>query len=146
MKIGTVQIYRLWQDTMQTSGICTIFDDTLFPLFTALSLERGWQNNKPNISCLPMGNHPLVLEYSPKFNMDLWEIKNTEPRTECKFHSASFWSDLEGCIALGRKHKKLNSDNYYDVTDSRNTMRDFHSVLKQFDKVELEISGLNWLN
>jgi len=146
MKIGTVQIYRLWQDDNQTSDICTIFDADLFPLFTALSLERGWRGNKPNISCLPKGNYPLVLEYSNRFKTDLWEIKDTYPRTECKFHLANFWDDLNGCIALGRKHKKINSDNYYDVTDSRNTMKDFHSVLKQFDKVELEISGLKWLN
>lgn len=145
MKTGTVQIYRLWQDNKQTSGICNIFDANLFPLFTALSLERGWRDNKPNVSCLPMGNYPLILEYSNAFKTDLWEIKDTEPRSECKFHSAAYWYHLEGCIALGRKHKKINNDNYYDVTDSRNTMKDFHSVLSQFDKVELEISGLTWL-
>lgn len=146
MKKAKVEIFRVFQDTVQSSGICVIYDENMFPLFTALSLERGWRDNKPNVSCLPMGKHSLVLEYSNAFKTDLWEIKDTEPRTECKFHSASYWFHLEGCIALGRKHKKINSDNYYDVTDSRNTMKDFHSVLSEFDEVELEIKGLPWLN
>lgn len=146
MKIAKVHIYRLFQDDNQTSSVCTIFDEFMFPLFSSLALERGWRNNERGVSCLPMGHYPLILEYSNKFKTELWEIKETGTRSECKFHAATYWHDLEGCIALGRKHKKINKDNYYDVTDSRNTMQDFHNVLKEFDKVNLEITGLKWLS
>ena len=143
---ATVEIFRSFQDTKQTSGVIVIYNQNRFPLLSSVCLERGWNDNKPNISCLPKGNYPLKLEYSNKFDKRLWEIKNTYTRTECKFHSASFWTDLNGCISLGIIYKKINTDNYLDLSYSSFMMDRFHSVLKDFDEVELIISGLDWLN
>jgi len=142
----TVEIFRTFQDKKQTSGICTIFNEDRFALFSTVCLERGWQNNERNVSCLPKGSYPLVLEHSNRFGKDLWEIKESEPRTECKFHSASFWHDLNGCISLGVRYKHIDTDDYLDLSYSKFTMDRFHSVLKDFDKVELIIDGLDWLN
>lgn len=146
MKTATVEIFRSFQDGKQTSGICTILNEDRFALFSAVCLERGWQNNERNVSCLPRGKYPLVLEYSNRFNKDLWEIKESEPRTECKFHSASFWQDLNGCISLGARYKYIDTDDYLDLSYSKFMMDRFHSVLKDFDKVNLVIGGLDWLN
>ncbi len=146
MKKATVEIFRLFQDTKQTSGNLMVFNEDRFPLFSSLSLERGWRNNEIGISCLPKGSYSLVLEYSDKFKAELWEIKETYPRTECKFHSASFWHDLNGCISLGTNYEYINNDDYFDLKNSRNTMKIFHSVLSDFDKVELIIDGLDWIN
>lgn len=145
MNKGTVEIFRSYQDEKQTSGICVIYNQDRFPLFSSVNLERGWMDNKIGISCLPKGRYPLKLEYSNKFKQDLWEIKNTEPRTECKFHSASFWFDLNGCISLGARYKYINTDKYLDLSYSKFMMQRFHSVLSQFDEVELIIDGLDWL-
>lgn len=134
-----VEITRLFSDDNQTSGICVIYDENRFPLFSALSLERGNRNNARNISCIPLGEYPLVLEYSPRFDAYLWEIKGVPNRTECKFHTSNYWYQLNGCVALGLKYKKLNSDNYRDLTNSRNTMRAFHNVLKGAKNVKLII-------
>lgn len=134
-----VEIYRHYQDKNQTSGVCIIFDDEGFPLFSALSLERGWQDNKPNISCVPAGAYTLKYEYSERFKKHLWELKNVTGRTECKFHSANYWYQLNGCISLGLKYKDLNRDNYRDVTNSTNTMKAFESVLNGMKEVELII-------
>lgn len=146
MKKGTVEIFRMFQDPKQTSGVINIYNEDRFPLFSSLSLERGWNNNLRNISCLPKGKHPLVLEYSPAFKRDLWEIKKTGHRTECKFHEASFWKDLNGCISPGIRYTDLNNDAYLDLKYSRFALRRFHEVLKQFDEVELIIDGYDWLN
>ena len=146
MSKATVEIFRSFQDTKQTSGVIVIYNQNRFPLLSSVCLERGWNDNKPNISCLPMGNHPLVLEYSDRFKKDLWEIKETGSRSECKFHSASFWYDLEGCISLGCRYRYINTDDYLDLSYSKFMMERFHSVLKDFDEVELIISGLDWLN
>lgn len=146
MRKAFVQVFRYFQDDKQCSGICMVFDENRNVLFTSLALERGWMNNQFRISCLPKGIYPLKYEWSPAFKRNLWEIKNTEPRTECKFHPASFWKDLNGCISLGLIFKEMNNDGYLDLSYSAFTIDRFHSVLKQFDKVELEISGLDWLN
>lgn len=134
-----VQIIRHSQDENQTLGTCTIFNDEGVPMFSALSLERGWRNNKPDVSCVPVGCYKMKLEYSPRFKKDLWELKDVPGRSECKFHSANFWHELNGCISLGLQAIYINNDKYLDVTRSNPTMKIFHEVLRGLTEVELEI-------
>ena len=77
-----IMIHRFWQDGNQTFGTCCVLDDKNQPLFVALALERGWQNNQNKISCIPAGTYEVKLEYSDRFKMDLWEIKNVPNRSE----------------------------------------------------------------
>ena len=134
-----VEIYRLNQNKNQTSGICIVSDENGSPLFTALSLERGWRNNEQNISCVPTGKYKIVYESSNRFKRHLWELKDVPNRSECKFHSANYWYQLNGCISLGLTFKDINKDGYRDLTDSVNTMKAFHSVLFNFTELELYI-------
>lgn len=127
----TIIVYRFWKDKNQTLGNCTVLNDDDRPLFSSLSLERGWQDNKPRISCLPLGEYKVKLEYSDKFKRLLWEIKGTEPRTECKFHAANYWYQLNGCISLGRESVDINKDGYFDITSSASTMNAFHKVFSE---------------
>lgn len=134
-----VEIYRHYQDKNQTSGVCVIFDNNGFPLFSAVSLERGWRNNQRDISCVPSGIYKLKLEYSNRFKTDLWELKGVPNRSECKFHSANYWHQLNGCISLGNNYRDVNKDGYRDVMNSVKTMQTFHEVLKGFKEVDLTI-------
>lgn len=130
-------IKRNWQDENQTLGNCTIYDKGK-PLFSAVSLERGWRNNERNISCVPKGKYKIVLEYSPRFKTNLWELKNVPNRSECKFHSANYWYQLNGCIALGQSLYDIDKDGYHDVTSSKSTMARFHKVLKDYKELTVE--------
>jgi len=134
-----VKIERHWGDFNQTLGACTVFNGAGMPVFSALSLERGWNDNQPRISSIPKGKYRVVLEWSEKFQRDLWEIKGVVGRSETKFHSANYWFQLNGCIALGLKLKKINSDAYFDITNSKNTMSAFHDALRSVDEFYLEI-------
>lgn len=134
-----VEIYRFYTDLNQTSGVCIVSDESGFPLFSALSLERGWVDNKQNISCVPSGVYDIEYEYSNRFDRHLWELKGVKNRSECKFHSANYWHQLNGCISLGLTYKDINKDGYRDVTNSTNTMKAFHEVLKGLTKVKLHI-------
>ena len=136
----TIKIVRDWRDKNQTLGKCTVYDECNKPLFSALSLERGWRNNENRVSCVPLGTYTVVLEYSDKFEMDLWELKNVPNRSECKFHSANYWFQLNGCIALGRTLADINNDDYQDVTSSKSTMKDFHEALKGETQIDLIIT------
>jgi len=139
----TIKIIRNWQDKNQTLGNCTVFDKDNKPLFSAISLERGWRDNQKSVSCVPLGNYKVVLEWSPRFKQDLWELKGVPNRSECKFHASNYWFQLNGCISLGLKLKDINNDGYNDITNSRNTMCAFHSVLKGETKVKLTICDIN---
>ena len=125
-----VIIDRYFSDDKHTIGTCTVLNKDGVPIFTCSSLERGWLDNKPNESCAPKGEYSMVLEYSPKFNQQLWELKDIPNRSEIKFHASNFWYELNGCIALGRQVLFLNDDKEYDVSRSRDTMNLFHEVLR----------------
>ena len=135
----TIKIKRTYQNTKQSLGVCSIFDEQNKPIFSGLSLERGWLGNTRNISCVPRGRYTLVLEYSPRFQKELWELKNVPNRAECKFHTANYWHQLNGCISLGSRLMDIDKDGYYDVVNSGNTMLSFHIALKNETRAELII-------
>ena len=134
-----IKITRHKQDTTQTLGICSVIIGNI-PLFSSICLERGWRNNEQNVSCIPLGEYEVVLEYSPKFETMLWEIKGVIDRSECKFHTANYWHDLNGCIALGSEVGDINSDGYNDVLHSGDTMKSFHKALHRYKKAILIIT------
>ena len=141
MRTATVKIYRHFQTENQTSGSCTVLNEFNAPLFSALSLERGWQGNKNNVSCVPKGIYNAVFEYSPRFKKKLLELKDVPSRAECKFHAANYWDQLNGCIALGLRYINLNKDGYLDLTNSQDSLERFHESLKGFDKIIVIIAG-----
>jgi hypothetical protein len=134
-----IEIFRLEYEEKQTLGELAIFDGYETEVFSALTLERADNNNEPMISCIPSGIYNCKLEYSNKFKKKLWEIKGVENRSECKFHSANYWHDLNGCIALGDKYIDINKDGFRDVLSSRKTMKKFHLTLEHLTEVQLII-------
>jgi len=132
IKKGNLAIYiKRNNDTgKQSVGVCVIYDHNMNPLFSCLALERAWKNNEPNVSCIPLGEYDCVLEHSPSFDKLLWEIYGVDGRTECKFHAANFWNELNGCIGLGTQLLHLGFDNELDLTNSERTMELFHETLR----------------
>lgn len=136
----TVKIYRHWQDENQTFGNMVVFNEYNKPIFSCSTIERGWRDNARNMSCVPTGEYPLHLERSPRFNKDLWELKDVPGRFECKIHVANSWHELNGCIALGIKIKDIDRDGYVDVTFSGATTDQFHKAMKGNTRAKIIIT------
>ena len=136
----TIHLHRNDGDKNQTLGTCCILNENNRAIFTALSLERGWRNNESNVSCVPKGRYTVVLEWSPRFKKNLWELKGVPNRSECKFHAANYWFQLNGCIALGDSLADINKDGYNDVLNSVKTMELFHKALEGHTRVDLIIT------
>ena len=134
-----VVLIRHKQTNHYSIGNCIIIDAKGNNAGWFKSLERGWRDNKRNVSCLPPGKHFMVKEYSPRFKKDLWEIYGVPNRAECKFHAANFWFQLNGCIALGLNHADINGDGDPDVTNSKKAMKQFEAVLDSFNCKRIEI-------
>ena len=133
-----IEVFRLEYEKNQVLGECAVTENGK-DLFIAKSLERADNGNQRNISCIPQGEYLCVLEYSAKFKCDLWEIKGVPNRSECKFHAANYWHDLNGCIALGSQFLDINKDGFRDVLNSKNTMKEFHKVLYGLKEIQLII-------
>lgn len=139
-----VVLLRVWQDGKQTTGSLNVIDYTKEgqPTFIKPCVERGDQNNQKMISCVPEGTYQIVLENSPRFQMDLWELKEVPNRSECKIHPVNFARDLNGCIAPGDDLVDMDKDGYYDVTNSRNTLQQFHKAMGDLKESRIHIVDL----
>lgn len=125
----------------ETIGFAFVFENGK-KLFEMALLELPFRNNKRNVSCVPVGEYHLVLEYSPKFQMMLWEAKGIPGRSECKFHAANYVHQLNGCFAPGAYHTDLNGDGLPDVSGSYQTLMKFHDVMGRDVKAKLKIIDL----
>ncbi len=140
----TIVINRDYENTKQTLGRCSVIcNGNNIPIFSSLSLERGWLDNQQNISCVPSGEYTVKLEYSHKFDCLLWEIKGVENRSETKFHSANYWHELRGCVALGVAVRDFDNDGYLDISSSRTAMRQFHKAIGGEDCDTLRLIVIN---
>lgn len=125
----TILINRDDSADEQTLGVCYVKDECDNIIFKSESIERGWKDNERRISCIPAGTYKVRLEHSNRFKKDLYEIYGVDGRSECKFHSANYARQLNGCIALGNKRTDIDGDGNKDVTSSRVTMARFHKAM-----------------
>jgi hypothetical protein len=125
----TVLINRFKIEHNYSLGDCYVKDENGCVEYIGKTLERGWRDNQNSISCVPEGTYTLKLENSPRFKKKLWELYGVPNRTECKFHAANYWKQLNGCIALGNKHIDIDGDGDPDVTSSKETMKKFHKAM-----------------
>lgn len=75
----------------------------------AVTVESPWNNNQPNISCIPEGEYTLRAHHSPRHG-DCLVIESPSLgvtangpslRTHCLIHAANIAAQLQGCIAPG---------------------------------------------
>ena len=141
MNRHVVLIRNVRQDR-QELGNMFVFNDAGKQIFACKTLERAWLDNKQNESCVPIGTYPIVYEWSDRFSMYLWELKEVPGRSECKIHAANYWYQLNGCIAPGDQHIDINGDTYNDVRNSVKTLLRFHEAMGDAKKSIIKIIQL----
>ena len=80
-------------------------------IFTAEPPDR---NNKPNLSCLPIGRYGLIPHESPRFGETIL-LTDTDPREVCLIHTGNLAGDsqrglkthTQGCILPGMRYGNL---------------------------------------
>ena len=126
--VMNVILTRVVFEPEQILGHLSVLDECK-QIFQCRTLELPWRDNAKGLSCIPPGCYPLVYEWSPRFEMMLWEIYDVPGRSECKFHTANYVRQLNGCIALGDLHTDLNGDGQRDIRNSRATVERFNETL-----------------
>ena len=124
----------------QTTGILRVLIDNKVK-FECKCLELPYKNNQNKISAVKPGTYPIVLEYSPAFNMDLWELKNVPSRSEAKIHIANYVTQLEGCIAPGLAQKDINGDGLVDNVNSGPALKKIMEITKGFKHGTITINN-----
>lgn len=95
-----IKIVRTQHGADGTRGIMTV-DGKMF----ACTMERPWEQNQQNISCIPEGNYK-GRKYASKRHGKTLKISDVINRTGIIFHVGNDFTDSEGCILLGDNFAK----------------------------------------
>jgi len=75
--------------------------------------KKLFKNNQEEISCILDGTYICKWTYSPKLSIEhgkpfyTYEVMTVLNRSGIRFHSANYFFQLLGCIALGDAHKDI---------------------------------------
>jgi len=139
----TVCILRDTVSSIQCLGALIVVEKGRV-LYQSHVLERGWNDNKKNTSCVMEGIFPLKLEWSEKFQMDLWEAYDIPNRSECKFHAANFWDNLNGCFSPGEARFNIGHDKELDMIYSMEMLILFMDAMGKDREAKLVIKNINF--
>jgi hypothetical protein len=136
-KLKPVWLIRQLRDDKQTLGIWTTVNGK--EIFVCRTLELSWKDNQNDISCIPTGEYVCRWTLSPRLSqlkgkdVYTYEILDVPNRTGVRIHSANYFYQLKGCVALGDAHKDLNADNELDIIHSGNTVDAFNKIMDKKD-------------
>ena len=102
------------------------------------SLELPWLDNQRRISCIPLGNYKAHKHTSPRFGKSLW-LQDVPNRSEILIHRGNFYTDILGCILIGKDLSDINNDGVIDVTQSVKADNELMSYLNELDAIMIEI-------
>lgn len=102
------------------------------------SLELPWLENQRRISCIPLGTYKARKHKSPRFGSSLW-LQDVPDRSEILIHRGNFFSDILGCILIGKDLSDINNDGVIDVAQSVNAMNELMIYLNDVDAIMIEI-------
>jgi len=99
--------------------------------FSCKTLELPLVANMTNISCIPAGEYQVKWTFSPRLLKYTYEVQGVPNRTGIRIHSANYYYELKGCIALGDKLTDLNSDGKLDILNSKATLKNFEDKMER---------------
>ena len=78
-------------------------DGTFGTLGRFLTIEEEWQDNIPNISCIPTGVYVCRSSIFHRGGYPSYEIMDVPGRDLVKFHRAMTEEDLRGCVGIAMR-------------------------------------------
>lgn len=133
-----VNCFRIFENEKQTLGAWTVTDESGV-LMVCRTLELPDKNNANNVSRIPAGKYLCKYTQSNSLKkadgtpLKCYEITAVKGRAGVRIHSANYFSQLRGCIALGAAHKDINADQQQDVLHSGKTIEEFEALMEYKD-------------
>jgi hypothetical protein len=115
-------LYRYAHDKKHTLGIFIIQSQVFW------TIERAWQDNKVNESCIPMGEYDV--EFLPKSRSGKYKncyyLTKVPGRSGILIHNGNLAIHSKGCIILGTRAGKLAGQPA--VLNSKSAMRELNRI------------------
>ncbi len=104
--------------------------------FLATTLEHPWENNKPKISCIPVGEYIAKEDSTGKFQW--WSVSGVPNRKNIEIHQGNRIRDTEGCILIGQLGKENINEGEFMIMNSVNTLKMLKTLLPKEFKLKVE--------
>ena len=126
-------------------GSATFGRLTLPSGFSCYTLERPWEANRQNVSCIPEGVYSMGLRASAVVRRasgrefsEGWELQDVPGRSLIMMHPGNWVHDTEGCVLTG---ERMSWDAMYGptVVESRVTFRALMAELAQRPSWRIDI-------
>ena len=143
MKAIKLLLERYSHGEKQTIGNLIGVSEVGHSVFSCDSLELPWLDNQSNISCIPLKTYKLKKRYSKKYGNHL-HVQDVEGRTFILIHSGNYYTQILGCILVG-KLGFINNDDIVDVGSSRKTLKRLMNNIEFDDNGEIELKIINRL-
>ena len=134
MKLRAILV-RLSDNGFRTLGRMIVFDG-VNPVFSGVTLEPPWKENKTKQSCIPSGKYNVIPRNPEKFG-NHFMVENVPGRDGILFHPMNLPSETQGCIGIGVKI----DDGETGIMQSRIAMQNL--LRKAPNGFSLEIIGTN---
>jgi len=102
----------------------------------ALTLERPWLDNMPNVSCIPCGIYKAIRHVSPRFG-ETFLLQDVPRRSEILFHTGNISYHSSGCILVGESFNYVMGQQ--GITASKEGFKEFLSILEGRNEFTIEI-------
>lgn len=103
----------------------------------ALTLERPWEDNEQNVSCIPAGRYVCRRVRSMKFG-NTYEICDVPDRTHVLFHQGNYIADTQGCVLVGEEFSGTWDRPF--IASSQRGFLEFMKLLQDMPEFDLVIS------
>lgn len=107
---NNITLFRMGNSPWGVFGTLTIGD------WSCKTLERPWEGNAQNVSCIPSGNYDLKKRPSALLSrltqeqyQDAWEICDVPNRSHILIHPGNWIENSEGCVLVGNDFMVINS-------------------------------------
>lgn len=132
---------RLSDNGSQTIGEISVINNNGKTVKRLKTLELPDKNNKPRVSCIPVGVYDCcLLECSPKIKYPHISILKVPDRSGIKIHRGNYVRQIRGCILVGLKHTDIDKDGLIDVTSSTDALNEILELVPCNFKIEIKNS------
>lgn len=133
-----------------TPGSAELVHPAGVELWSGLSLELPWRDNKSDLSCVPDGLYVATLRPTSKFGYPVYMLEAVPGRVACELHIGNWagditlgWkSDVEGCTIFGLSRGPLQPPGFAHpqlaVISSGVAFREFMAAANGAAQIEVE--------
>lgn len=134
-----LNLIRKSDNGIQTVGSLVLKNEQGVVIFNCDTLELPWKENKKKISCIPKNSYDCIKREATK-NIPYLHvlIMNIPNRDGVCIHKGNLYTQIQGCVLVGKGYGDINKDGQLDVLSSGVTFDKMMALLPNKFTLKIE--------